>query len=492
MTFQPADSHSFEALRRRLAADLRERTVIDSGGRVSHMVWIPKFVVPQGLIKSGEDDEWPSADLDLGGFFIDKYLCSKDDATHADAGSGTVAVSVPGVVPWTDIDQADAATAIDNREVNGVACRLPNLEEWAAISAIGLILGIEVKGNVSAGRDARDPDSPESYAVADPNEAGRTLTGTGPSSWSINGLASGPTDCLGNVFEWLEELVPYCRLTIKSGALLDDAGGIALSDLQLTMDQVDEIDMWPATDGVFEMEDAGNPGTWEIIKYATLADNLDGTYTLGGLTRGHRGTTAVNHADDRPIRLLGEYCVAPEAVTFFVTGLNNTTDPVTFTRHDPVASPTKSSDDVEIGDVIQCESEQLLVTNVVGDQVTADRGHNSTTPASHSDWTPAATHPETVPKVGTEADPTFLRYFDSFQADGAELEAIMMPATHSATPGGAEAGSQFNVRIRGGGFVRGGYHGSGAHVESPHEMMILADTAAFAFIGFRGVLPVED
>lgn len=489
--FSPVSTTSLESLRRRIVAGLRERVVIDSAGRVSHMVWIPRFKVPANLIKEGQPDAWPASDLQLGGFYVDKYLASRSDATHAAAGSGTAAVSVPGVVAWTNLRRSEAATALAQRTVNGVACRLPYLEEWGALVLIGYLLGFGVRGNTNAGKDARDADSWERRGTSDPTNVGATLTGTGPQSWSINGLESGPCDVLGNVHEWINDTAPGGRLTLDSTAQLDDAGGIAASDLQLTFDGVDAIDEWPTVDGVIRMEDALNPGTYEVIKYSTLADNGDGTYTLGGLTRGHRGTTALNHADDRPIELLGEYCVVPKSVSFFVEGLVNVTDPVTFTAHDEVVGYGKAGDGIQIGDTIQVELEQLTVTGVAGDQITATRGANGTTPAPHNDWTLAQVHPAGITKVGAETDPQFLAFFDSFRADG-ELGGMLLPSSSQTLQVNAEAGDQFNMRLRGGAIARGGYHGSGGVAESGFELTMLSEGDAWPFIGFRGVLPVQD
>lgn len=487
--FQSTEEISLESLKRTLEGGLRQRVVIDDGGRVSHMVWIPKFTIPQGLFKSGDVDEWPDAPLDVGGFFIDQFACAKSDATHSAAGSGSVAVSVPGVVAWTNLTHDAARTALAGREVNGVKCRLPFAEEWIAVTIIGRLLDQPLRGNTNAGRDARDTDTAGNRGVSDPTNAGATLTGAGPQSWNLSGLPSGPADILGNIYEWINEEVPACRATVFGSAQLDDAGGIALTDLQLTMDGLDEPEMWPATDGVITMEDAGNPGTYEIIKYATFSDNGDDTYTLGGLTRGHRGTTAVNHADNNAIQLLSEFCILPQSSSFLVTGLNNTTDPVTFTVHDIVDGYDNVG--VQVGDVIQVEAEQLDVTAVVGDQVTADRGHNSTTPATHADWTRAVTHPHSITLGGTAADPTIIKFFDSF-TNGGELQYWGLPSTVQAVQANADAGDQFSMRLRGGVMCRGGYHGSGSAVENGWELLITDSGNAFAFIGFRGVLSVEE
>lgn len=494
--FARADAVSLEALRRRLQAGLRSRVVADSEGNLSHMVWIPQFVVPAGLFNAS-GHSWPTADLELGGFYIDAYQCSHADATATDAGAAGVAVSVPGVVPWAGATRDEAATACAERVVGGVPCSLPSLVEWAAVVCIGRLLGIGPRGNVGlGGRDDQDPDEWPYRGVPDPTNGhdGVCLTGTGPGTWSITGDAAGPFDVLGNLSEWQDETAPGHRLAYLLYARIDDAGGIASTDLQVTLDSVESPELWPAAGGILQVEDSGNPGTYELIRYATFSDNGNGTYTLGGLTRGHRGTTAVNHADDKTIALRSEHCIAPNAVSVFVTGVNNTTDPVTCTVHDLQGGHGKAG--IAVDDVLHVEAEQMLVTGVSGDAVTVSRGYAGTTITGHADWTDACTHPVGLTKAGVASGPVFLGWFRTFDSRAA-IATGLLPGVVSAYPPASddEAGDQFVLQFGGGGLgggiVRGGHAGVGASARHGWYLQTVATAATFDWIGFRAVLRVR-
>ena len=208
---------SLKALRDQIMAGTREVRVLhkaNSGGTgaqvASDMVYIPRFRVPAGIWDNGA---FPGGgqDMLLGGFFCDKYPASQPDATAVSRGStspntpGTIAAtSQQGVVPWTNINQPNAKIAATNRIINGRACHLAGMHENATISFLTKLLGHDIRGNNSHGRDHRNPNAWEYQGNADPVQAGRTLVGTGPVSWAHNGLASGVFDIVGNVWEWLD------------------------------------------------------------------------------------------------------------------------------------------------------------------------------------------------------------------------------------------------------------------------------------------------
>ena len=76
---------SLRALRDQINAGTREVTFRTDDGATTQMVYIPKFRIPAGLWDSGA---FPAQDLQLGGFFIDKYQSSHKAATHNSAGIG--------------------------------------------------------------------------------------------------------------------------------------------------------------------------------------------------------------------------------------------------------------------------------------------------------------------------------------------------------------------------------------------------------------------
>lgn len=430
MSFENFADTSIESVRRRLRAEMRTVTMLDSTGVAHAMVWIPRFIVPAGLL-GPTGHTWPSQDLELGGFFVDQY----QNANLENLGPVDPAlVSAPGLNPvcgtmtsGDGVTREWAQARAGDRVIFGRACSLPTLAEWAALTCIPALLGHELHGNNAGGRDSRDPDTadykgvPFNFAAA----AGRILAGTGPNSYSLTGGPHAPFDVLGNVAEWLYETAPGCRLEVTHGALIEDAGGISAGDLQLTIGSVENLDRWPLTDGVIRIET-------ETIKYGTLTDNNDGTVVLGALTRGHRGTTAAIHTDGYPVYLAKDFCLVPGGLSVLVTGLANTTNPVTFTVHDPAPTPSKTA--IEVGDVIAVGSELITVTAVSGSSVTASRGTSSTTIASHANWSRAVVR-------GAQATWTLSTgtgTIRSFRVDDPDIEPMMLPDL--CVTGGAQTG----------------------------------------------------
>jgi formylglycine-generating enzyme required for sulfatase activity len=215
------------------------------------MVYIPKFRIPAGLWSG-----FPIADQLLGGFLIDKYQASQPDATAVSRGTTTAntpgliaAASQQGVVPWTDIDWNNAKTACANRKINGRACHLVTMREWATICFLVKLLGHDIRGNNNWGRDYRDADAWENYGVKDwvldsyaksySHDIARVLTGTGPVSWSHNGMANGVFDIVGNTWEWCDFLIDCGRYQAIKTALINDADGITAADSAIVLDNVE-------------------------------------------------------------------------------------------------------------------------------------------------------------------------------------------------------------------------------------------------------------
>ena len=146
---------SLAALSQRINAQTRTVDFVADDGSISQMVFIPKFTIPAGSFENGK---FPASDLNLGGFFIDKYQCSHKSATPFARGIGdnptvaadstdAVAVSQPGKVPWTHITQPNAAQACANRKINGVACHLVTMKEWATVCYLTKLLGHDIRGD---------------------------------------------------------------------------------------------------------------------------------------------------------------------------------------------------------------------------------------------------------------------------------------------------------------------------------------------------------
>jgi len=401
---------SLAALRDRINAGTREvdiihNSAVDGTGAtvVGKLVYVPKFRVPAGL---WEDGVFPPQDLLLGGFLIDKYPCSQPDATNTSRGSTpanspgqTAAVSQQGVVPWTDIGWENAKLACSNRKVNGRSCHLVTPKEWATICFLTKLLGHDLRGNNQWGRDYRDPDSWEYYGIADPVVASytaeygkthsRVLTGSGPVSWSHNGMANGIFDIIG-LWEWIDFLIDCGRYQAVKKAAIHDAEGITAGDTAITIDTVESPEFWPASNGLVFISKSGEQGAAdEYVVYSQMVDNGDGTYTLTGCARGQgdaRGqaiTTPCWHQDGAEVSQINYYCVIPKGWTAFIAddGLDNTNTPATFTVTGLVTGPGGFAP--RVGDVLQCGPEQLIVTAVDGSAITVSRGANGSTAAPH-------------------------------------------------------------------------------------------------------------
>jgi len=93
---------------------------------------------------------------------------------------------------------------------------LPGGYEWFSLAALARILMVECglpycKGNTDWGKYHGDPRERVYEGIPDPvrpgyqgNAISRTLTGSGPLSWSLNGKESGVWDLKGNVWEWVD------------------------------------------------------------------------------------------------------------------------------------------------------------------------------------------------------------------------------------------------------------------------------------------------
>lgn len=108
-----------EAVRNVLAA-MRQETFIHTDGAAgksnSVMIWIPKFKTAGFVAQPNLNN------IQMGGFWVDKYQASQPDSTMASRGStpANTPGAIPGVsqvlkVPWTNIDWANAKVACKNR-----------------------------------------------------------------------------------------------------------------------------------------------------------------------------------------------------------------------------------------------------------------------------------------------------------------------------------------------------------------------------------------
>lgn len=373
---------------------IREAVMRDDQGRVHHMVWIPRFRVAANSIGG----VWPPADLEMGGFFVDKYTCSHPLATPAARGVvankvvledsvDDVAVARPGVVPWDEIELYAAKNACANRKFGGVSCHLVTPDEWGAILML-LLRNPEPRGSNYQRRDSRDPDVWENRGVADPTNVDRCLVGTGPVTWAHNGAPDGIFDLIGSP-QMVDMEIHAGRYVHLLGSTISDAGGILAGDSSITITNPQRIEHWPAADGFCAIRSyLAEPQ--EYIRYTALVDNGDGTWTLTGCARGQRGTAAAAHSDGVTLDLRIDYCLIPGGASGYLddAGLDNDTDASsTFALREVVLGPGSAG--LQVGSVLDCEGERMQVTAVAEVAgvytITATRGYGGTVKAAHAD-----------------------------------------------------------------------------------------------------------
>jgi hypothetical protein len=501
---------SLAALRDRIAAGTREVDMVhnskaDGSGTtvVSKMVYIPKFRIPAGIWAGGA---FPPVDLKLGGFLIDKYQCSQPDATNISRGSTTpntpgqiAAVSQQGVVPWTDINWNNAQTACSNRKINGRACHMVTMKEWATVCFLIKLIGHDVRGNNYWGRDIRDTDAWENYGIMDSVQPGydghgisRVLTGSGPISWSHNGMANGIFDIVGNVWEWVDFLIDCGRYQAIKAAAINDTDGITTTDTAIVIDGVQNPELWPTSNGLIliKAEGANND---EYVIYGSLVDNGNGTYTLSGCVRGQNGTVASAHANDAVVQQITDYCVIPGGWTAKIadSGLNNTTNPATFTISNLLLGPGGTNPTV--GDVLQCQNEQLTVTAVSGSSITVSRGANGSTIAAHAQSTGIA---KLSPQMGNST-PAATGDYGAWQEGNwvsmrtePELVDLALPASVTTGSANEEWKDRFWIRLYGQrAAIRGGSWSCGSYARAGFALYLLAlPSSPCNLIGFRAAL----
>jgi hypothetical protein len=110
------------------------------------------------------------------------------------------AISIPGQSPKVSVnfDQAKAACAL-----NGPGFHLMTAWERAAVALWCLKNGFQPRGNTSSGKSH---EAPWETGTPAPDNASKTLAGSGPASWRHDGTVAGIADLVGNVNEWLDGL----------------------------------------------------------------------------------------------------------------------------------------------------------------------------------------------------------------------------------------------------------------------------------------------
>jgi hypothetical protein len=362
------------------------------------MVWIPRFTLLPNQLGEGI----PSQPLRLGGFMLDKYHC----AIREYVGGARKAVSEPMRVPIYGITFDDAKGMAALRTFRGRPCHVMGIREWGHMAWLVAFLGHELKGDMAFGRDPRDPDEWSSFSEpGDPYSA--HLTGTVLLSWFHNGSPTGVSDLLGNLYHMLDaETVSLGTISVTRKAAL--VNGISESDPSIEVEDragfyspYRAFEHWPDTDGLVVLDTGAN---LEFVIYGSLVRNptVPSKATLVDCQRGVFGTTAKPHAAGSDCNLRRFHCLIPGGYVAQVASdtLNNTNPgQVTFLwRWGPFNYGSRDASPA-VGDIIACDTEDLLVTAVDGNLIQAVRGYNDTPISAHPEGAPVAKYSPYMERV---------------------------------------------------------------------------------------------
>ena len=134
--------------------------------------------------------------------------------------------SLPYMKPWTNVTNDDAARACFSK---GEGWHLMTAAEWGLLANISLKNGTLPHGNTNCGKYHADPEEHgETY------DGYKTLTGSGPATWTHDHTPEGVHDLCGNIWEMLR------GLRLKDGKLQAAKNNDAALDIDLT----EEGDCW--------------------------------------------------------------------------------------------------------------------------------------------------------------------------------------------------------------------------------------------------------
>ena len=222
--------------------------ILDDVGMPSVMVRIPRFNWSD--VYDGGPEE-PCSAFVVGGrvkecLYISKYLNIVERGR---------AYSLPNRDPAHTISIDEARQACARK---GCGWHLMTNAEWMAIAFWCLKNGSLPRGNNQYGGDIAAPQqrgvvAPPSAIPMGSYQQSRTLTGTGPDSWSHDGTPAGIFDLVGNVWDFV------AGLRIKDGELQV----IPDNDSALNVDESASSPLWRAVDTSGNLVAPGSGGTYK-------------------------------------------------------------------------------------------------------------------------------------------------------------------------------------------------------------------------------------
>ena len=175
----------------------RNTVMFDDQGNPSVMVFLPAFQNQDVLAGSGTDAH-PA--FIVNGAYKSGVFISKYPNIVTGAGATLRALSLKHVDPGNTITFDNALLACKQK---GAGWHLTSNAEWAAIALLCKSRGFVPRGNNNYGKDAAVASEKGIPSYFSSNNIARTLTGSGPVTWSSDGTPFGIFDLNGNVSEWV-------------------------------------------------------------------------------------------------------------------------------------------------------------------------------------------------------------------------------------------------------------------------------------------------